>query len=112
MDHNVALLKGMQHAPTHKFIEDISDLNLLPTITRPSRITHHLATLVDNIYVSKQLHRAFESMILLDDMSDHLPLVALLKQTKVLNKEPLTSNSQCLNDDKLRKANHKLMRKV
>ena len=23
MDHNIDLLKGMQHAPTHKFIEDI-----------------------------------------------------------------------------------------
>ena len=29
MDHNIDLLKGMQYTPTHKFIEDISDLNLL-----------------------------------------------------------------------------------
>ena len=53
MDHNVDLLKGMQHTLTHKFIEDISDLNLLPTITRPSTITHHSAMLIDNIYASE-----------------------------------------------------------
>ena len=73
MDHNINLLKGMQHTPTHKFIEDISDLDLLPTVMRLSRITNQSATLIDNIYVSKQLHRNFESAILLDDMSDHMP---------------------------------------
>ena len=56
MDHNVDLLKGMQHAPTHKLIKDISNLNLLPTMTHPSRITSQSATLIDNIYVSEQLH--------------------------------------------------------
>ena len=52
MDHNVDLLKGNQHTPTHNFIENVTNLNLYPTITRPSRITHHSATLIDNIYVS------------------------------------------------------------
>ena len=83
-DHNVDLLKGNQHPPTQKFIENITDLNLYPTITRPSRITHHSATLIDNIYVSDQLHRSFDSMLLINDMSDHLPTVTLLKQTKLL----------------------------
>ena len=44
-------------------------------------------------------------------MSDHLPLLAMLKQTKLLNKEPLTFTSRCLNDEKLKKANHEFMRK-
>ena len=56
MDHNVDLLKGTQHTPIHNFIKDISNINLLPTITCPSRITSQSATLIDNIYVSKQLH--------------------------------------------------------
>ena len=83
MDHNIDLLKGMQHASTHRFIEDISDLNLLPTITRPSRITNQ----------SEQLHRNLKSAILLNDMSDHMPLLAMLKQTMLLNKEPLHSKA-------------------
>ena len=56
MDHNIDLLRGKQHAQTHKFIEDLSQLDILPTITRPRRITSHSTTLIDNIYVSEQLH--------------------------------------------------------
>ena len=34
MDHNIDLPKGVHHAPTHEFIELMSELNLLPMITR------------------------------------------------------------------------------
>ena len=51
--------------------------NLLPTITHPTQITQSSATLIDNIFVSENLHRFFESAILLKDISDHLPIVAL-----------------------------------
>ena len=44
-------------------------------------------------------------------MSDHLPLLAMLKQTKLLNKEPLTFQSRCLNETKLKEVNHHLMQK-
>ena len=50
-------------------------------------------------------------MILLNDISNHLPLVTLLKRMKLLNKEPLTFKSRCLNANKLKEANHLLMRK-
>ena len=86
MDHNLDLLKGQAHQPTRQFINKTNDLNLLPTITRPSRITSHSATLIDNIYVSEELHRNFESVILLNDMSDHLPLITMLWQTRLLTK--------------------------
>ena len=33
MDHNTDLLKGNQHTPTQKFINETAKLNLLPTIT-------------------------------------------------------------------------------
>ena len=56
MDHNMDLLKGQFHTPTNKFMEELSELNLLPTITRLSHITNHSATLIDNIHVSKVLH--------------------------------------------------------
>ena len=36
MDHNMNLLNGVSHPPTHKFVEDLMNLNLLPTITRPT----------------------------------------------------------------------------
>ena len=111
MDHNIDLLKGSCHNPTQQFITDLSDIDLLPTITRPTQITNHSATLIDNIYVSNQLHRDFESSIIIHDLSDHLPLLTMLKQTKLLSKEPLTFTSRCLNDQELKEVNHRLMRK-
>ena len=52
MDHNIELLKGLTHTPTRKFIDNTLELDLLPTITHPSRIISHSATLTDNIYIS------------------------------------------------------------
>ena len=96
---------------THTFIEDLSGINLLPTITRPTHITSHSATLIDNIYVTEELHRNFELAILLHDILDHLPLPTMLRQTKMLNEEPLTFKSRCLNEEKLKEVKHHLMRK-
>ena len=109
MDHNINLLNSTTHLPTHNFMETLSNLNLYPTITRPTRITHHSATLIDNIFISKLLHRNFESSILIEDISDHLPLLTMLKETRLLNSEPLEFNSRCLNDNKLKHVNSILM---
>ena len=81
MDHNINLLNSATHLPTHNFMETLSNLNLYPTITRPTWITRHSATLIDNIFISELLHRNFESSILIEDISDHLPLLTMLKQT-------------------------------
>ena len=71
----------------------IDKKNLLPTITRPKRITNSSITFIDNIFISEGLHHFYESAILLDDMSDHLPTMALLKETKLLDKKPLEFKS-------------------
>ena len=110
MDHNMNLLNSAIHPPTHKFIETLNELKLYPTITCPMNVTHHSATLIDNIYVTEVLHRNFETTILIDDMSDHLPTLAMLKQTRLMNSEPITFNSRCLNENKLKQVNQKLMR--
>ena len=109
MDHNMNLLNSATHLPTHNFMETLSNLNLYPTITRPTWITHHSATLIDNIFISEFLHRNFESSILIEDISDHLSLLAMLKQTRLLNTEPLEFESRCLDDKKLKCVNNILM---
>ena len=73
MDHNLDLLKLNTHRHTQHFNEIMLENNLLPTITRPTQITQSSATLIDNIFVSENLHRFFESAVLLEDISDHLP---------------------------------------
>ena len=69
MDHNIDLLKSSHHPQTHSFVEDLSQLDILPMITRLNRTTSHSATLIDNIYVSEQLHRQFESELIMSDIS-------------------------------------------
>ena len=81
----------------------MDELNLLPTITRPCQITSHSATLIDNIYISQELHWDFESLLLLTDISDHLPLITMAWQTRLIDKAPLKYESRCLTEDKLNK---------
>ena len=54
MDHNLDLLHSDIHTPTHKFLNMLSDMQLFPTITCPSKITQTSATLIDNIFISEK----------------------------------------------------------
>ena len=63
----------------------IYSFNLLPVITKPTRITSHTATLIDHIYTNT-INR-LTSGIATVDISDHLPVFCLVdtplkKQTK------------------------------
>ena len=78
----------------------------MPVITRPMKITS--VTLIDNIYISTRLQKNFKSSILVSDISDHLPTLALLKQTKHIIKEPLHLQSRKLNDNNKEKIKEKL----
>ena len=93
MDHNLDLLKSNSHSATQKFLDMLINNGLLPTITQPTRITQQSATLIDNIFISEVLQHNFDSAILIHDMSDHLPTLALMKQTKITNKNPIEFNS-------------------
>ena len=66
MDHNLDLLKSNNHTATRKFLDMILDNGLIPSITRPTRITQQSATLIDNIFISEVLQRNFDSAILID----------------------------------------------
>ena len=108
MDQNLDLLKCHLHEPTRAFLDNLVEKGVFPTITCPTRITQTSATLIDNTFVSSKLHRSFDLGILLSDISDHLPSLVLLKQTKLLNKEPLEFTSRNPNGQKLKLINEKL----
>ena len=108
MDHNLDLLKCHLHEPTRIFLDNLVEKGAFPTITHPTRITQTSATLIDNTFVSRKLHLSFDSGILLTDISDHLPSLVLLEQTKFLNKDPLEFVTRNLNDHKLNLINEKL----
>ena len=79
LDHNLDLLKQSVHLKTQEFLECILDHNLLPTITKPTRISQTSATLIDNVLISKKLQSDYESLIIVDDLSDHLPCLVKFK---------------------------------
>ena len=109
MDHNFDLLKCSQHRPTKRFLDKMMDLNMLPAITRPTRITSNTATLIDNVFISKLLQRNFDSGLIVDDISDHLPSIVLMKQTHLTDKSPIEFDSRNLTDDKISRIKSKLM---
>ncbi len=72
-DFNIDLLNPNKHRMTDDFINTLYSLSLHPKITRPSRITSHCATLIDNIFTNI-LDNNITSGLLINDITDHLPV--------------------------------------
>ena len=68
LDHNLDLIKLAKHRVTNEFIELNLENQMLPTITKPTRITRTTATLLDNINV---LNVIITFMLLVDHQSPH-----------------------------------------
>ena len=83
LDHNLDFLKSEKHPNTQSFLEFNLDSDLMPTITRPTRVTQKSATLIDNVFISKKLQNNFASSILIDDITDHFPSIVFLKNQKI-----------------------------
>ena len=71
---------------THKNTSDLFDIfysrNFIPTITKPTRITHSSATIIDNIYVKGNNNFKMISGILTCNISDHLPIFTFTTRKK------------------------------
>ena len=94
LDHNMDLLRASQHNSTNDFMQNNLDMGLFPTITKPTRITKNSATLIDNIIVSENLCGRYSANILINDMSDHMPTICVLKSMKVAKKDKQTITSR------------------
>ena len=82
LDHNLDFLKSDKHSTINDFIQNNLDFGLIPTITRPTRITKNTAILIDNIFVSQNLCGSYVSSILINDTSDHLPTACVLSELR------------------------------
>ena len=72
-DFNINILNADSHVPTNDFIDLMYSNGFYPLISKPTRITSHSATLIDNIF-SNDLDNHKFSGILWSDISDHLPI--------------------------------------
>lgn len=76
-DFNLNLLKQSSHAPTDEFLETLFSHGLFPLITKPTRLTSHSATLIDNILTNYLPDKALNGLII-NDISDHLPVFTVM----------------------------------
>ena len=60
-----------------KFNEHTNTNNILPIITKPTRLTDHTATLIDHIYTN--CLQNFTAGILTADVTDHIPILCLVR---------------------------------
>lgn len=62
------------HSITGEFLDLTYSNMFYPLISRPTRITPHTATLIDNIFTNHIDSHVIYSGLLLTDISDHLPI--------------------------------------
>ena len=108
MDHNMDLLKMSKHKHTQSFLDRDLDEDLLPTITKPTRITRHSSTLLDNIFTSRRLQCSFISGILTTDLSDHLPTLLCLRDLRHETKIQKTIKYRAINNKNIQSMNDEL----
>ena len=76
-DFNLNLLTHHSHVTTGEFLDVMFSRKFLPLITRPTRLTSHTATLIDNIFTNN-IDDFVKSGFLATDISDHLPIFSLV----------------------------------
>ena len=74
------LLQYDKHADSNDFIDQLYAIGLHPLITRPTRITSHSKTLIDNIFTT-DLSSHIHSGLIINDMSDHLPIYQITENS-------------------------------
>ena len=88
LEHNLDFLKHEKHRLTKQFIELNLDYHLLPSFTKPTRITRTSSTLIDNIIIGKRFQMSFDPTICISDISDHLPLVVRIEDIDLYRAPP------------------------
>jgi exonuclease III len=100
-DQNIDYLKINTNNYANNLFELNLDNNLIPTITRPTRITHTSATLIDNINISINLAKNYKSGIITTDISDHFPCLTLISNSGKVKQSPYELITRRLNKKKI-----------
>ena len=71
------LIRHHCHKATSEFLDTLYSRLFFPLITRPTRITAHKASLIDNIFTNDPFRPSISGLFL-NDISDHLPIFSLI----------------------------------
>ena len=72
-DQNINFVHVDTFKPAMNLLDFFLSRQVVPCITKPTRVTFENATLIDNIYVRTKHFVETISLVILDDMSDHYP---------------------------------------
>ena len=100
-DQNMDLLKYAYHTSTSNFLNVNLSSGILPTISKPTRVTHQTATLIDNIYSNCNVALLSRSAIIVSDISDHFPCLLILDKTHKKYSEKITFIQRQMTDEKI-----------
>ena len=81
-DFNLDLLKYETELKINEFLTTFFDHNMFPLIDRPTRITSHSATLLDNIFTNV-FDNKIKSGIFVSDITDHYPIYQITSSLSI-----------------------------
>ena len=108
LDHNLNLLKSTRHSQMQQFLETTLEANLIPTITKPTRVTNTSATLIDNILIKSDLHETHRSNVIINNISDHYPSILAIDNPDLSTVESQQVTVRKINENEIVKIKNKL----
>ena len=85
-DFNINLLNYDTHTQTEDFINTLNSYFFEPHIIKPTRITDHTATLIDNIFFNSVDFDAISGNLIFD-LTDHLSNFLIINDLKTSSKK-------------------------
>ena len=81
-DFNLNCLKYHKTTKTKHFHDNIFEKGAIPIINRPTQISEHSASLIDNILTTDIFNNSLNKGIIKSDVSDHFPISFSIQLTK------------------------------
>ena len=75
VDFNINVLDYEINKKVQNFVNLMFEFSMIPTISKPTRLTSYTATAIDNIMTNSIFDNDFESAIIKADVSDHFPII-------------------------------------
>ena len=110
-DQNLDLLKYAYHTNTSNFLNFNLSSGILPTISKPTRVTHETATLIDNIYSNCNIALLARSAVIVSDISDHFPCLLILDKIQKMKCQKVTFMQRQMTEDKIAAIKNDLIQK-
>lgn len=108
-DFNINLLNVCNHPGSSDFLDLMYSKGLYPTITKPSRITSSCSTLIDNIFTNILENSKIKSGLLINDITDHLPVFLGYCYDMQVKKEKYSKFVRVRSEERIRKFKEDLL---